>query len=237
MGVKSVIKQHWARMHDEPEKYKWFFVLYSRTVGRNKVRGLKGNKLDICCAKLDRNQFYFHGTGNEVVIEPGAQVWDCTFQIMGNNNKIVIGKDMFLICAELWMSKDSNVIDLGAESTLQGKPQYPIHMAAIEGTSIEVGKECMISAAVEIRTADGHSIVDMNGKRINPSQSIKIGDHVWMGTGVVVTKGIEIIDHCIVGTKSVVTRPITQRFSVSVGNPAKVVKENIDWRKELLEVE
>jgi acetyltransferase-like isoleucine patch superfamily enzyme len=155
---------------------------------------------------------------------------------MGNHNRIVIGRDTFLICAELWISKDENRITVGKNSTIQGKLEYPIHLAAIEGTAIEIGQECMISAAVEIRTADGHSITNLEGKRINPSKSVRIGNHVWIGSGASCTKGIEITDHCIVGTKSVVTRSIEKSYCVVGGNPARIIKEGVDWQKELLEI-
>ena len=223
-------------MHDEPEKYRWIFNLYNHTVGRNKIRGKKGNGLDICCAKMDRTQIYFAGTGNEVIVEQGAQIQNCVFRIMGNHNRIFVGRDATLICVELWISKDKNQISLGAGTAVIGKPEYPTHLAAIEGTEISVGKDCMISASVEIRTADGHSIVDLEGKRVNPSQSVHIGDHVWMGTGVVCTKGVEITDHCIVGTRSVVTKSITERYCAVGGNPARVLREGLDWRRELMEV-
>ncbi len=236
MGLKAVVKKHWAIMHDKPEHYRWIFSLYNRTIGRNKIRGSRGNKIDITCAKLDHNNIRFTGTDNEIIIEPGAQIRNCTFQIMGNNNKIFIGHDTFVICAELWISKDGNTISVGEESTLEGKIEYPLHIAAIEGTEVTVGRECMISGSVEIRTADGHSIVNMVGDRINPSRSIHIGEHVWIGTGAVLTKGVDVIDHCIIGTRSVVTKSITQRYCSVGGNPARILKEGLDWNKELLPV-
>lgn len=236
MGLKAIAKRYWTQMHETPEKYRWLFWLYNRTVGRNRIRRRRGNKLDISCAKLDRNRFVIRGNGNEVIIEPGAQIWDCTFQIMGNHNTIRIGRDATLISTELWISKDNNRIVIGSGSQIHGKDRNPNHIAAMEGTEVVIGAECIFSADVEIRTADGHSIVDLEGNRVNPSRSVYIGEHVWLGSGVVCTKGIQIADHVIVGTRSVVTRSIDKSYCAVGGNPARIIKEGLDWRKELLAI-
>ena len=53
-------------------------------------------------------------------------------------------------------------------------------------------------------------------------RDVRIGDDVWLGTGVVVTAGVHIGDGCIVGAGAVVTKDLPND-SIAVGVPAKVV--------------
>ena len=81
----------------------------------------------------------------------------------------------------------------------------------------------MFSSNIAIVTGDSHSILDNNGKRINPSASISISDHVWVGQKVIITKGVYIAKDCVIGAGAVVTKDIPE-YSVAAGVPAKVVK-------------
>ncbi len=68
-------------------------------------------------------------------------------------------------------------------------------LACIEGTSIEIGEDCMFSANIVFRTGDSHSIINSDGQRINASKSICIGNHVWIGNTVIVNKGVKVSDN------------------------------------------
>jgi len=52
---------------------------------------------------------------------------------------------------------------------------------------------------------------------------VKIGSDVWIGAGCKILGGITIGNGCVVGAGSVVTRDLPP-YSISVGNPAKVIK-------------
>jgi acetyltransferase-like isoleucine patch superfamily enzyme len=52
---------------------------------------------------------------------------------------------------------------------------------------------------------------------------ITVMDDVWIGANCVVTAGVTIGKHAVIGAGSIVTKDVPQ-YSVSVGNPAKVVK-------------
>ena len=77
---------------------------------------------------------------------------------------------------------------------------------------MKIGGGCMFSDGMGVRNSDSHGIYDMKTKRrINFSENIEIGNHVWLGMGVSVLPGVTIADGCIVGMKSVVTKPLRQR--------------------------
>ena len=110
-----------------------------------------------------------------------------------------------------------------------GKGSY---LSAKEAKSkLIIGDDCGLSRNVKVMTSDGHPIYQ-NGIRINPAKVITIENYVWIGDNVTILKGVHIGEGCVIGINSTVVKDI-QAKSVAVGNPAKVVKENIEWKAEL----
>lgn len=94
-----------------------------------------------------------------------------------------------------------------------------------EGT-IEIGKDCAIAPNVMIRSCDSHQIVGQESESV---KDIKIGNHVWIGQNAAILKGVTIGDGAIIGANAVVTKDVPAHC-IAVGNPAHVIKENIEWR-------
>lgn len=185
----------------------------------------KGTKITTSCTMLDKVNFQIKGQNNVVIIEDFCRLKNCSIIISGNNNRIVIGKWSTLLNAELCIENSGNEILLGEHTRILGKT----HLAAIEGTKIVVGKDAMFSSDIHFRTGDSHSILDMDGKRINASEDIVIGEHVWVGTKVTCLKGAKVPDHSIVGACALVSGKFDKPNCVLAGVPAKIVKENVDW--------
>lgn len=99
------------------------------------------------------------------------------------------------------------------------------HVQVTAGDIVEIGDDCAIGRDVVIRSYDGHTVVDQNYQICKP---IKIGNHVWIGQGANILKGVNIEDGAIVAANAVVTKDVPAKSAVA-GNPAKVVKENINW--------
>ncbi|MBW4566496.1 MAG: hypothetical protein KME31_00335 [Tolypothrix carrinoi HA7290-LM1] len=89
----------------------------------------------------------------------------------------------------------------------------------------------MIANLTDIRTTDSHSILNAEGDRINPDESIEIGDRVWLTREVMVLKGAEIGSDVVIGARSIVTKKIPPN-TLAIGIPAKVVRTNITWLVE-----
>ena len=98
------------------------------------------------------------------------------------------------------------------------------------GNELKIGNNCMLSNNIRI-WGDGHSVLSFKtGEVLNkPKTPIIIGNHVWIGERVTLTKGAQIPNDCIVGIASVVTKKFTQEHSVIAGAPAKIHKTNISW--------
>lgn len=124
---------------------------------------------------------------------------------------------------------DNNRIELG--DNFQGGSFS--ELAAIEGTEIIFGKDCLLSAHITVRTGDSHSILDeTTKKRVNVSKSVKFGDHVWIGNTVLIFKGTNVASNSIIAGGSVVTGKSFPMNCIIGGNPAKVIKENVNWKVE-----
>lgn len=93
-----------------------------------------------------------------------------------------------------------------------------------DNNKIIIGKKCSLNN-VEF-------YIDLENNRINPSQDIKIGNHVWVGTKVTCLKNTEIADNCIIGATSTLCGKYLKPNCVIGGVPAKILKENVNWLRE-----
>lgn len=110
-----------------------------------------------------------------------------------------------------------------------GDHTYINRSASIDCTQeITIGDYCAISDNVQILDSDFHPIT-YNGETSTMSKPVHIGNHVWIGRSAIILKGVTIGDGAIVGAGSVVTRDVPARCLVA-GNPAKVIRENVDWK-------
>lgn len=94
---------------------------------------------------------------------------------------------------------------------------------------ITMGKHVAISEGVIIRDSDVHDIIKEGIKQEN-TKPIHIQDNVWIGMGAIILKGVTIGEGSVIGAASVVTRNVPPK-SLVVGNPAKIIKENIEGRE------
>jgi len=104
-----------------------------------------------------------------------------------------------------------------------------------EGAHVSFGRDCMLSTDIHMDPSDMHPIFDRaTGERLNPPQDIHVGDHVWLGTRVLLLKGVEIGSGSIVGAGSMVTGKLPENI-LAVGSPARVVRENVVWTRDMAE--
>lgn len=201
-------------------KIKW--IKYS-------IKKRSGNKLifEDCC--IFHCSFKINGLNNKIVIDENANIGYCSFSVVGDNNEIHISGSTGIMTITL-RGKGCSV-QIGKQTSIESC--YMVCMG--ENNSINIGDDCMFSGNIEIWNSDTHLITDLMGNGINPSQPIVIGNHVWLGKSVKVLKGTTIGDGSIAGMNSIVTKDIPPH-SIAAGNPAKVIKTNVNWTKGFINI-
>lgn len=219
------------RLVQENKKLLTLYVkINNRFLGRNRF-SVNGNKLNVKTARLRNTSVTVIGRNNVIEIDDDSYFVNCDIAIMGDNNRLTIGKAVVARGVSIHFEDNGNMIFISEKTTIE----HNTELAAIEGTSITIGQDCMFSSDIRICTGDSHSLVDLNGRRTNPSESIIIGKHVWIGTRAMINKGTVIADHCTIGSLSVLTgHKYEDQFSVIAGIPASVIKSGIDWSRERL---
>ena len=219
--IKQFIREHEGFMTILSAMYCLF--------GKNKIKGKKGLKIEWSGSFCKKIKIYNYGKGNSIHIGDGCRLENCRIDLYGEGNKVEIGKDCAGHDFEIWVSEGSKV-DIGEHTHFAGLT----HLAATEGKKIKIGDRCLFASEIVIRTGDSHSLLDLNGKRLNHAKDIIVGNHVWIGQYVTILKGTQIKDDTIVGTNSLLTGKTFESNCVIAGNPAKVIKKDVTWHHDLL---
>ena len=100
-----------------------------------------------------------------------------------------------------------------------------------ENAQIFIGENNLISAHVVIFGADGHAVIDRETEKVinGVKHPLIIGNHCWIGYRAMILKNAYIPNNCIVGGGTVVTGQFNEENIVLGGNPARIVKRNVDW--------
>lgn len=167
------------------------------------------------------------GNNNKLIIHSGVDLQNTVVQMIGDNCTLEIGAGCIFQRCHLILDQQSS-ISIGEGTTWASGV-----LRAEHNTSITVGRDCMFSAEIHVRTTDGHGIFDVATKeRINFAANVEIGDHVWIGHTSRVNKGTKIGRCSVLGMFSVATGKL-DAHSVYAGCPARKVKEGITWSREL----
>ncbi len=182
--------------------------------------------------------------GNQVAVGQSVRFSASELVLRGDKANLVIGDGADLRTLKIELNRGSvlkigggcilagrisvgsySTVTIGANTTVTSN----VMIRAVEATSITIGEDCMFASGNIIRSNDGHPIYcKKTGKRINPSQPIVIGDHVWLADEVAVLKGVTIGTGSIVGMRSLVTKDISE-YCLAVGTPARVIREGVEW--------
>ncbi|MCC2307956.1 sugar O-acetyltransferase [Cellulomonas chengniuliangii] len=117
-------------------------------------------------------------------------------------------------------------VDYGSQITIGPRTFVNMGLTALDVAPISIGADCQIGPHVQLLTPTHPVDPQPRRDKLEAAKPITIGDNVWLGGGVIVCPGVTIGENSVVGAGSVVTKDIPANV-VAVGNPARVIRENI----------
>jgi acetyltransferase-like isoleucine patch superfamily enzyme len=96
--------------------------------------------------------------------------------------------------------------------------------------AITFGKDVLVSWDVQVMDTDWHCITNEEGTVLNPDSEILVGDHVWIGSRVLLMKGVRIARDSVIAAGSVVTPGAHHPNVILAGVPAREIRQGITWR-------
>jgi acetyltransferase-like isoleucine patch superfamily enzyme len=150
--------------------------------------------------------------GRDVFVEPNVR-------LLRHPEKVRLGERVMLKeGVRLCPTNPAASIGVGAWTTV-GHHTFMFAM-----TSIEIGANCLIAPFCylidnEHGTEPGRLIREQS----MTARPIRIGNDVWLGTGVVVTSGVTVGDGAVLGARSVITADVPAN-AIVVGVPGRVIR-------------
>ena len=169
----------------------------------------------------------FIGHNNNVTIYEGTTFSSCSMNLVSGMN-IEIGRSKFGI-VKLRIFGNKSTINIGKDFSCWGV-EIRCHE---QSTAVSIGDECMFSEEILIYPTDVHSIFDkFTGEVLNLGKPITIGNHVWCGRGVTFLKGSSVLNDSVIASHSIVTKAFSEDNVVIGGNPAKTLRQGINWARD-----
>lgn len=123
----------------------------------------------------------------------------------------------FMYGADIILFRNAHLV-LGKGSFINSDCKIRCHK------EITIGDDCAISHDFTVMDSDAH---ELNGNR--NTKPVHIGNHVWIGTRVTILNGVTVGDGAVIAAGALVTNDVPAGALVG-GVPAKVLKENVEWK-------
>ena len=142
----------------------------------------------------------------------------------GNNSHIEI-KGNFIIGpgVSIMLAPDARLVIGGCKQS--SGSGITLDAKIMVKNSLYIGSDTIIACDTYITDCDWHTIDDQA-----ISAPVHIGERVWISHGCSILKGVSIGTGSIIGARSVVTRSIPEHV-IAAGAPARVIKNNVTWRR------
>ncbi len=161
-----------------------------------------------------------------LIVVGGPMEWLSSLLVGGDGATVFLGQSCVLTAGEIYCGARSRIVLHGPLVATRGAI-----LDARNGGSIVTGADQLWAANVYIATDDMHRLESRDtGERLNSfGADIRIGPHVWIGRDAVVTGHAEIGEGCVIGMRSIVRGQKVPSFSVAVGSPARIVRDDTTW--------
>ena len=174
---------------------------------------------------------------SEIRLDDLSVLHDVHIEINGDNHRIHVGSNKDSdpgkscgIKTSYWFLGYNNCsLEIGNDIGIQS------------GTSIslvepyarcKIGNHRRMAAGVNIYASDAHPIIDIRTRQVlnfgGGERALVIGDRCWLGLNSMILKNAFLADYTIVGAGSVVTKKFSEPNTIVAGNPARVVRTNVE---------
>jgi carbonic anhydrase/acetyltransferase-like protein (isoleucine patch superfamily) len=127
-----------------------------------------------------------------------------------------------------WVTMEPGAsIVIGPGATLRMEGENNVIGTILCSDLIEIDEMSGVSWDASVMDSDMHPIT-IDGETKPYKAPIKIGKHVWVGSGARILKGVTVGDGAVIATGSIVTKDVPARCLVA-GVPARVIRKNVDW--------
>ena len=193
----------------------------------NKFKIQKNNKFTISDSLIKKNNIEIFGSNNLFKIDLGSKIENLYIKIKGKNNSLFIKKNCKILSGKINIIGDDLHFLIGNNTTIREFDSVLVG----KKKSISIGNDCMLGSNIKIWNGELHPIYSLTSKkRLNNAKSIEIGDHVWIGSDVVILKGSNVSEGSVVGVRSLVKGKVEKNVVVA-GSPARKIRDNIKWKR------
>ena len=137
--------------------------------------------------------------------------FSCRSLIIGANTKVFSG-NLFLGKAQFSIGKNSRIIN---------NHFFDLY------NNISLGNNTWVAG----RSSQFWTHGSVHTKKMSKDLSINIGDNVYIGSSCCISPGTKINSVNLIGLGSTISGSFIEKNTIVMGNPAKVVKRDINWRE------
>ena len=174
---------------------------------------------------MKNSTILFKGKNNLLFCEPGVILDETTLKFLGDNSVIYLETNRHEYRLMVSLRHDS-VFHMGKHNYIHQN----MTVILSEQRHCFIGDYGLFSYNIWIRDSDTHLVYDCQTRiRRNPTKSVYIGDHVWVGQECMILKGTQIDSGSIVGARALVAGKRIPHNTSWGGNPAKQISEEVFW--------
>ncbi len=173
-------------------------------------------------------KIYINGDNNYIRIGRGCVSDKDMHIVIESNCRFDVGEHVRLSMANIYVGP-SSILRIGDRTGFTGL----VHLNPVEAKAIEIGTDCSIASGLD---DDERFSLDRHPgyrQRLNPAKPVRVGNHVWIANHATLLKGSVVGDNAIIGAHAVVTGTVPPHC-VAAGNPARIVREDVTWRPDLI---
>ncbi len=176
---------------------------------------------------LRNSKIQFKGKNNVLICEENVKLSGSNIKFHGDNSIVYLAPPKYFYYLNISLFHNC-VMFFDEHVSMNGV----LNLSLSEEKNIIIGQDCLFSFGIWMRLANPHLIYDANDmQRTSLTESIIIGDHVWVGQDSLIMKGARIGSGSIIAAKSVVPNKKIPSNNIWGGNPVRKIKSDIFFDK------